>query len=66
MPQVRNSGSIGKSEEGAICERFIQFYRGEAMYLTQRPPTILGLLLGVLSISFEIFFPIEKVLICLV
>ena len=30
MPQVWNSGHIGKPE-GAICERLIQFHRGEAM-----------------------------------
>ena len=31
MPQVRNPGRMGKQEEGAICERFIQFNIGEAM-----------------------------------
>ena len=31
LPQVRNPELMGKQEEGAICERFIQFNRGEAM-----------------------------------
>ena len=47
-----------KKPEGAIWECFNQFHRGEAI--------LLGILLEVLSILFERFFPIEKVLICLV